>query len=387
MGKGGSAAAAVAERSSLANTLPLGDKITKKSIREAIPANLFVRSYTHSFAVLAWDLVMVAFALAMVHYAESTVLPALPAVCTPVAWMGYWWYQGLTFTGLWVLAHECGHGGFTDSRLVNDTVGFVLHSSLLSPYFSWAITHAKHHHYTNHMTMGETWVPATANPNKPSVKAAKTTAGTWKRIAIIFFAGWYAYLINNATGAKQNKGQSHFSPSSKGLFKRKDANYVRASNVGMMIALSGVVYAISTLGFVEVLRSYLIPVWIANFYLATITFMQHTHPDVPHFEDADWTWLRGALSTIDRSLGPFADYKTHYIVSSHVCHHTFSEMPFYGAEAATPYIKSHLGKYYKSAHPKPFLGFTYLGFWRDFYDCMCKSVTVGKEEDGYLWFH
>lgn len=382
MGKGGSSATATKERSALANTLPINDKITKKSIREAIPPEYFVRSYTHSFAVLAWDLVMVAFALAMAHWANA----ALPAFCAPAVWMGYWWYQGLTFTGLWVLAHECGHGGFTDSRLVNDAVGFVLHSSLLSPYFSWAITHAKHHHYTNHMTMGETWVPATADPNKKSVKAAKTVRGTLKRIAIVFAFGWYAYLFNNATGAKQNKGQSHFSPSSKGLFKKKDANYVRASNVGLLIALAGIAYAISTLGFFEVWRSYLVPVWIANFYLAMITFMQHTHPDVPHFEDAEWTWLRGALSTIDRSMGPFADYKTHYIVSSHVCHHTFSEMPFYGAELATPYIKAHLGKYYKSAMPEPVMGSTYLGYFRDFYDVMRASVTVGKEEDGYLWF-
>ena len=75
------------------------------------------------------------------------------------------------------------HKAGTDSRLVNDAVGFLLHSSLVTPYFSWAITHAKHHHYTNHMTMGETWVPSTANPAKQSVEAAKTPAGTAKRIA------------------------------------------------------------------------------------------------------------------------------------------------------------------------------------------------------------
>merc|ERR1719181_1810110 len=145
---------------------------------------------------------MVAFALAMVHYANSALLPSLPAFCTPLVWMGYWWYQGLTFTGLWVLAHECGHGGFTDSRLVNDVCGWLIHSSLLTPYFSWAITHAKHHHYTNHMTMGETWVPSTANPEKKSVKCAKTHLGTIERVVKIAVMGWYVYLFVNATGAR-----------------------------------------------------------------------------------------------------------------------------------------------------------------------------------------
>ena len=387
MGKGGSAAVeqtGVKERCSLANTIEQPNSaITKRSIREAIPEHCFVRSYTHSFVALAWDVFMVFAALGAVHWANAT----LPAVCTPFVWLAYWWYQSLTFTGLWVLAHECGHGGFTDSRVVNDSVGFVLHSALLAPYFSWAITHAKHHHYTNHMTMGETWVPAMVDPSKKSVKFAKSDRGTWTRIIIVFLIGWWMYLSNNDTGARHNKGQSHFNPFAKALFKKKDRNYVRASNVGMLLAFAFLGLGIRHFGFLEIARSYWFPQIGANFYLAAITFMQHTHPDVPHFEDEQWTWLRGALSTIDRSMGPFADYKTHYIVSSHVAHHIFSDMPYYGALEATPYIKAHLGKYYKSSLPKKVLGSEYIGYFCDFYDMMQKSVTVQKEEgNDFLWF-
>jgi fatty acid desaturase len=286
-----------------------------------------------------------------------------------------------------VIAHECGHGGFTDSRLLNDTVGFFLHSSLITPYFSWAITHAKHHHYTNHMTMGETWVPSTADPAKASVRRAKTVAGTIKRLTIIATFGWYAYLFTNATGAKQNKGQSHFDPHAKALFKKKDANYVRLSTFGAVAACAAVGYAILTFGWVEVLRTYIIPQMSANFYLTAITFMQHTDKDVPHFNDDEWTWLRGALSTIDRSMGPFVDGKLHHICDSHVVHHIFSEMPFYGAREATPYVKAHLGKYYKAKIAKPVLGFRYLGYWRDFWTAMREAVSVGPEEgNNFLWF-
>jgi len=373
------------ERGELSTTLAQPcDVITKRSVREAIPAHCFVRSTTLSMTHLVWDCVMVGAAFWAVHAAVA----ALPAAASPAAWLLYWWYQGLTFTGLWVLAHECGHGGFTDSRLLNDFVGFVLHSSLITPYFSWAITHAKHHHYTNHMTMGETWVPSTADADKKSVKVAKTPFGTIKRIVLIALMGWYMYLIFNATGAKQNMGQSHFNPKSKSLFKRKDANYVRASNIGMFFALVGCGMGVYTFGFAALVRSYLIPQMICNFYLAAITFMQHTHPEVPHFDDDQWTWLRGALSTIDRTMGPFADMKTHYIVPSHVAHHIFSDMPFYGAMEATPYIKQHLGKYYKAAMPKKVLGSEYLGYWADFYEMMNKAVTIGYEEGSdFMWFH
>ena len=52
-----------------------------------------------------------------------------------------WWFQGLIFTGLWVIGHEvsfsldalcrvnlflkCGHGAFSDYEIINDTIGFV----------------------------------------------------------------------------------------------------------------------------------------------------------------------------------------------------------------------------------------------------------------------
>jgi omega-6 fatty acid desaturase (delta-12 desaturase) len=32
----------------------------------------------------------------------------------------------------------------------------------------------------------------------------------------------------------------------------------------------------------------------------TITFLQHTHPNLPHYEDDEWDWIRGALATVDR---------------------------------------------------------------------------------------
>ena len=371
-------------RTFMANTVEReGGEITKRSTRECIPAHCFKRSYTHSLGILAWDLIVVVASIYAVHLANA----ALPAAAAPFAWLFYWWYQGLTFTGLWVLAHECGHGGYTDSRMVNDAVGFMLHSGLITPYFSWAITHAKHHHYTNHMTMGETWVPANVDPSRKSVKSAKTPKGTWTRIVIVFIMGWYAYLFNNATGAKQNKGMSHFNPKAKALFKKKDANYVRASNVGVVFALALVALAVHNFGLGEVARTYIVPQMIANFYLCMITFMQHTHPDVPHFNDDEWTWLRGAFSTIDRTMGPLADYKTHYIVPSHVAHHIFSDMPYYGAMEATPYIKAHLGKYYKEAMAEPVLGSQYLGYLRDFYHAMAKAVTVQNEEgNAFLWF-
>ncbi len=45
------------------------------------------------------------------------------------------------------------------------------------------------------------------------------------------------------------------------------------------------------------------PYLIVNNWLVMITFLQHTHPSLPHYHSYEWDWLRGALSTVDRSYG------------------------------------------------------------------------------------
>ena len=78
-------------------------------------------------------------------------------------WLAWAAVTGTVWTGMWVVAHECGHGAFSDNRQLQDAVGYVLHSILLVPYFSWQRSHAVHHANTNHITKGETHVPVVVN--------------------------------------------------------------------------------------------------------------------------------------------------------------------------------------------------------------------------------
>lgn len=66
-------------------------------------------------------------------------------------WIFYACVQGTIGFGVFVLGHECGHGAFSDYQLLNDIVGYVLHSVLLVPYFSWQRSHSVHHSKNNHL--------------------------------------------------------------------------------------------------------------------------------------------------------------------------------------------------------------------------------------------
>ena len=74
-------------------------------------------------------------------------------------WILYALISGTTAMGFWVIAHECGHGAFSQNKALETITGYFLHSLLLVPYFSWQRSHAVHHRFTNNVTNGETHVP------------------------------------------------------------------------------------------------------------------------------------------------------------------------------------------------------------------------------------
>lgn len=131
-------------------------KITAAWIREQIPAHLFQRSAFWGFVHIAIDLAIIAtfgYAATFIQYAPLAAQFAL--------WPLFWFAQGTVMTGIWVLAHECGHQSFSDWKWLNDLVGWVLHSALLVPYHSWRISHSNHHSNTCSMENDEVFVPST----------------------------------------------------------------------------------------------------------------------------------------------------------------------------------------------------------------------------------
>lgn len=116
-------------------------EFTIGTLRKAIPAHCFERSALRSYGYVAVDMILIA-----LMYKATTYFSAAPwPVEALILWPLYWFFQGAVATGVWVIAHECGHQAFSSSRLINDVTGFVLHSALLVPYFSWKHSHRRHH--------------------------------------------------------------------------------------------------------------------------------------------------------------------------------------------------------------------------------------------------
>lgn len=390
---------------------------TIKDIREAIPKHCFERSAARGLYYVARDIVLL-----------GTTFYLFNKFCTPeyvpsyalraALWAGYTFVQGLFGTGLWVLAHECGHQSFSPSKTLNDTVGWFCHSALLVPYFSWKISHGKHHKATGNLERDMVFVPRTREQHATKMGylvhemhelMEETPIYTAATLLGQQLAGWPLYLIENLTGhnnhAKQPEGKgvgkkngdgsvNHFLPSSP-LYEKKDEHLILLSDLGLLITATALFLVGRNFGFTNLLVWYFLPyMWVnhwlgksllnvvlpgaappapvflsllflqeskleivANSKPVAITYLQHTDPTLPHYTGSTWNFARGAAATIDREFGFIGRQLFHGIIETHVLHHYISTIPFYHADEASEAIKPVMGEHYRANVEGGSLGF------------------------------
>jgi omega-6 fatty acid desaturase / acyl-lipid omega-6 desaturase (Delta-12 desaturase) len=164
--------------------------------------------------------------------------PVLPSWSSYILWPIYWYAQGSVLTGVWVLAHECGHQSFSESEVANNVVGTICHSLLLVPYHSWRITHGKHHSNTGSCENDEVFAPATRTDWGEEM-LRETPIGLAFGIIRMLTVGWMpGYLVFNATGPAKYRGKNanHFSPSA-AFFKPEEYWLIVQTDIAFFLAV------------------------------------------------------------------------------------------------------------------------------------------------------
>jgi omega-6 fatty acid desaturase (delta-12 desaturase) len=259
---------------------------TIKDIRDAIPKHCYERSAVRSLGYVVRDMVYLATTFYLWNkFVTPEYVPSQPL--RVVLWGVYTFLQGLFGTGLWVLAHECGHGAFSPSQKLNNFVGWVLHSALLVPYFSWQISHSKHHKATGNMERDMVFVPRTREQqasrigrlvHELSELTEETPIFTFIHLVGQQLIGWWNYLLTNVTGHNNHErqregrgkgkkngwggGVNHFDPRSP-LYENRDAPYILLSDLGLAITISALVYLGKTFGWSNMFVWYFLPyIWV-----------------------------------------------------------------------------------------------------------------------------
>lgn len=371
-----------------------------KDLRAVIPADCFEPDTAMSLGYLTVSLIGTAVCTAIGISCVGFLNPANPL--TLPFWAAYSAVTGTVAMGLWVLAHECGHGAFSKNKQLQDIVGYVIHSIMLVPYYSWQRSHAVHHQYTNNIELGETHVPEQMFGGKEEgsyalrakcIESFGDVRGlqVWGVIQgfLHLILGWPAYLLIGATGGTARGLTNHYWPDplttpdmpKKELFPGNWKAKVYQSDVGIAAVVGALVAWAACNGLPQVMALYGGPLIVVNVWLVLYTWLQHTDVDVPHFDMDNHNFVKGALHTIDRpydKMDPWGaiDFLHHKIGTTHVAHHFDSTIPHYKAQVATDAIKENYPEFYLY-EPTPI----HEAVWR-----VCKGcVAVEKRGDKWVW--
>ncbi|PWA60160.1 FAD2-9 protein [Artemisia annua] len=349
---------------------------TLADLKKSIPPHCFERSMIRSFSYLVADLT----AVSVFYYVATTYIPQLPHPLPYLAWPIYWFLQGCVFMGIWLIAHECGHHAFSDYVWLEDTIGFILHSFLLTPYFSWKISHRRHHANTGSLEHDEVYVPKTRFKLASSAFYLDNPIGRTLTLIVKLTLGWYIYLSINAAGRPYDKFASHYDPRSP-IFSDNERVLILMSDIGL-VSFSYLLYKVAMVqGFTWVFCAYGGALMVMNAFVVTITYLHHTHPSLPHYDDSEWNWMKGAFSTIDRDYGVL-NKVFHNITDTHVLHHLFSYIPHYHAMEATKAIRPIMGEFYQS-DSTPF----FVALWRESKNCLfIEPDECDEQNKGIYWY-
>ncbi len=363
----------------------MDDIPSKLDIEKVVPKICFTPDTRKSIGYLLQSLII---QIAVVYVG---LLIPLQANFIPL-WIIYALISGTTAMGFWVIAHECGHGAFSKNKNLQAIIGYVLHSFLLVPYFSWQRSHAIHHRFTNHVSEGETHVPLVIGGNGKtelpggekdlaiSKKLGKKKYGVMQLILHLFF-GWPAYLLAGKTGGPSYGTTNHFwprAPFSNKLWPSIWAKKVWLSDFGILFVLFLLIESIKIYGYASIIAMYFGPLIVVNIWLVLYTWLHHTDSDVPHLAGSDFSYMRGAFLSIDRPYGRILDLLHHNIGSTHVVHHIAPGIPHYHAKKATSAIRKAFPKIYLF-NPTPI----HKALWHIAANC----VAVKKEPkcSRYIW--
>jgi len=207
-----------------------------------------------------------------------------------VAWILYGFVQGCVGVGIWIIGHECGHGAFSKFNKLNNVVGWATHSLLMVPFFSWKITHARHHRYHAHIDKDVVFVPFTESEiqdQKPTLyrKVVELIEETPLYHAITLLGhqlfGWQLYMLFNVSAGKNSlppkeKGarmfrNSHFDPIGS-LFTDSQAPLIAISDIGLLLVGSALYHLSNQIGTWKVALLYVVPYFWVHHWLGKDLF-------------------------------------------------------------------------------------------------------------------
>jgi omega-6 fatty acid desaturase (delta-12 desaturase) len=299
-------------------------------VRALIPPECHVISPARSwFALLVAFIRLAAAELVLYHLPLTSGLALLwqiPALLAALLFAGW------TFTGLFVLGHDCAHMAFSERRWVNVVVGYVTLSPEFTGFHNWRIWHNFHHAKTQLRGQDPDWAEkmmTRAEFEKASFndKAhVRLGFGTPLGLLVGFWVGMFRRTFMKSLAPQIPLG-------------RGAARELFTSTLIMAASVGAISYTLMRLGGPWVMvKHYYIPAFIAAGHGALLTYLHHSSPDALVFDRAGWTPFRGQVVSTFNVRFPRWIEALWFDINIHLPHHLAPKIPWYNLRAAAAAI-------------------------------------------------
>lgn len=250
---------------------------------------------------------------------------------------------GLAAALLFVIGHDAAHDALTPYRWLNALVARLLFVPTWHPYTGWVHAHNHiHHGWTNLSPIDYVWMPLS--------KSQYDRLPGWQRLCVRLFRWWPGFGLYYATQIHVGRimlPQADVRRPRQRLWWYLDILLVAVGMTiqGLLIVAlaraSGVAASSAWLILWAAVVPYATSVWLLGF----LTYLHHTHPQIPWFNDAnEWSFYRGqVLGTTHVQFGRGIDGFIHNIME-HTAHHADPRIPLYHLPAAQDDLESAFSK-------------------------------------------
>jgi omega-6 fatty acid desaturase (delta-12 desaturase) len=312
------------------------ETLSLTEMRRAIPSDCMAPSDARSLLSLVRVLATIAlFAyLASMIHAETPLTWALLAAAT----VG----QGFAMVGLFVLGHDCGHHSFSRRRWINEVVGHLAMSPLVTSLRSWQLYHDHHHRWPQKHGVQVDFYRYLATRKELSLRSSGSRA-TITRLGYRVPGGLLFWILG---GIYRRATLARSIPE---LVRNERA--ARRLRVSALSTLAGAVAIWTTIGLwagpLAIVKYHLAPLLVATLTGSLIFVVQHTNMEALFYAPEAWTPLRGqVVSTFDVRFPRLLEWMW-CDINFHIAHHVAPRIPWYHLRRAARALARAYPRYYQ----------------------------------------
>jgi omega-6 fatty acid desaturase (delta-12 desaturase) len=235
--------------------------------------------------------------------------------------------NGVFIAMLFIIGHDCCHGALVPGRSLNLWLGRIAFLPIGHSVSLWRFAHNGLHHRRNNLSgVDPVWAPMSLADYRKASAARQLLERIYRSPfgpAVYYYAGiWVSWMLVPLTPPTLKRWKQHL----------PDTIFVLLG-FAALVATSGVLghwLAPSRPLWLEIALGWALPFAVWNYLGALSFYLNHTHPDIPWFDnESDWKAHGGGVSGTAHVKMPIDLLPLYSAAMAHPAHHADPLTPAY----------------------------------------------------------